>query len=120
MSPPPLFVLLFLLRRRNADRQIYRSALVADMGEEDTVKVDQNSFDGGEEDSLLRNPHSSLLPPPPQHLSSKVLTLPTVLTLGRVAAVPILVASTFDCFGSPDYGFFDSQFWLESLSLFGV
>lgn len=36
-------------------------------------------------------------PPPPQS-SSKVLTLPTVLTLGRVAAVPLLVASTLFLF----------------------
>lgn len=69
------------------------------MGEEDAVTVDQNSYGGGK-DSLLRNRLSSPLPPPP-HLSSKVLTLPTVLTLGRVAAVPILVASTFSFFGSP-------------------
>ncbi|EOA25129.1 hypothetical protein CARUB_v10018438mg [Capsella rubella] len=68
------------------------------MGEEDTVNVDQNSFAGGKEDSLLRNRHSSPLPPRPQQLSSKVLTLPTVLTLGRVAAVPILVATFYvDC-----------------------
>ncbi|WZZ81782.1 hypothetical protein YC2023_102354 [Brassica napus] len=61
----------------------------ADMGEEeDSVTVDQNSCDGAD---------SSTLPPPP-HLSSKVLTLPTVLTLGRVAAVPILVATFYvDC-----------------------
>ncbi|RID47149.1 hypothetical protein BRARA_I03768 [Brassica rapa] len=56
--------------------------------EEDSVTVDQNSCDGAD---------SSTLPPPPQ-LSSKVLTLPTVLTLGRVAAVPILVATFYvDC-----------------------
>lgn len=55
------------------------------MGEDDAVMVAQNSCDGED---------SSPSPPPP-HLSSKVLTLPTVLTLGRVAAVPILVASTF-------------------------
>lgn len=59
--------------------------------EEDAVSLDQNSSGGGEDSSLRRNCHSSPLPP---HLSSKVLTLPTVLTLGRVAAVPILVAST--------------------------
>ena len=47
------------------------------MGEEDAAELDQNSYNGGED-------------------SSKVLTLPTVLTLGRVAAVPILVASTFN------------------------
>lgn len=34
--------------------------------------------------------------PPPQHCQpSKFLTLPTILTLGRVAAVPLLVSSTF-------------------------
>ncbi|AEE79330.1 CDP-diacylglycerol--glycerol-3-phosphate 3-phosphatidyltransferase 2 [Arabidopsis thaliana] len=66
------------------------------MGEEDTATVDQNSFGGGK-DSLLRNRHSSPLPSPTQ-LSSKVITLPTVLTLGRVAAVPILVATFYvDC-----------------------
>ncbi|ESQ44952.1 hypothetical protein EUTSA_v10010682mg [Eutrema salsugineum] len=66
------------------------------MGEEDAVAVDQDRFGGGE-DSLLRHRHSSPLTPP-QHLSSKVITLPTVLTLGRVAAVPILVATFYvDC-----------------------
>lgn len=80
------------------------------MGEEDTVTVDQNSFGGGK-DSLLRKRHSAPLPSPTQ-LSSKVITLPTVLTLGRVAAVPILVASTFAFFC---LWFFDSEFWLESL-----
>ncbi|KAL0805509.1 hypothetical protein Bca101_098000 [Brassica carinata] len=59
------------------------------MGQEDAATVDQNGCNGGE-DSSLHNPT-------PQ-LSSKVLTLPTVLTLGRVAAVPILVASFYvDC-----------------------
>ncbi|CAH8267710.1 unnamed protein product [Arabidopsis lyrata] len=33
--------------------------------------------------------------PPPSQSSSKVLTLPTVLTLGRVAAVPLLVATFY-------------------------
>ncbi|CAF2111865.1 hypothetical protein Bca4012_095287 [Brassica carinata] len=48
--------------------------------EEDSVTVDQNSCDGADSSS------------------SKVLTLPTVLTLGRVAAVPILVATFYvDC-----------------------
>ncbi|KAF8080312.1 hypothetical protein N665_0957s0012 [Sinapis alba] len=52
-----------------------RSAL---MSQDDAVTADENSS-----------------PPSPQHQSSsKVLTLPTVLTLGRVAAVPLLV-STF-------------------------
>lgn len=41
----------------------------------------------------------SNLPPQPQQEQpeepSKLLTLPTILTLGRVAAVPLLVASTF-------------------------
>ncbi|KAG2328954.1 hypothetical protein Bca4012_021433 [Brassica carinata] len=61
------------------------------MGQDDAVTVDQNSCDG--EDSSPSPPH-----PPPPHPSSKVLTLPTVLTLGRVAAVPILVATFYvDC-----------------------
>ncbi|KAG2324973.1 hypothetical protein Bca52824_007701 [Brassica carinata] len=58
------------------------------MGEEDAATVDHNNYNGS-----LRNNHH----PSPQ-LSSKVLTLPTVLTLGRVAAVPILVATFYvDC-----------------------
>ncbi|CAN6934797.1 unnamed protein product [Brassica oleracea] len=61
------------------------------MGEEDALTVDQNSYNGGEA-SYLRNNN------PSPHLSSKGLTLPTVLTLGRVAAVPILVATFYvDC-----------------------
>lgn len=40
--------------------------------------------------------------------SSKILTLPTVLTIGRVAAVPLLVASTLLCL------FLDSNLSLES------
>ncbi|CAH8389684.1 unnamed protein product [Eruca vesicaria subsp. sativa] len=56
--------------------------------EEDAATVDQRNCDGyGVDDS-------STLP----SLSSRVLTLPTVLTLGRVAAVPILVATFYvDC-----------------------
>ncbi|KAL3520665.1 hypothetical protein ACH5RR_018814 [Cinchona calisaya] len=34
-------------------------------------------------------------PPPPPSNSSKLLTLPTVLTIGRVAAVPLLVATFY-------------------------
>jgi len=53
----------------------------------------RNSFSGhGQLDS---DDNSS---PPPSQSSSKVLTLPTVLTLGRVAAVPLLVASTLLCY----------------------
>lgn len=33
-------------------------------------------------------------PPPSQHQSAKLLTLPTILTFGRVAAVPLIVGST--------------------------
>lgn len=36
--------------------------------------------------------------PPPASSSSKLLTLPTILTLGRVAAVPLLVGSMSDFF----------------------
>ena len=59
--------------------------------------------------------------PPPVSSSSKLLTLPTVLTLGRVAAVPLLIGSMsgfkcrnlfffffFFCFG---VFFFFSFFW---------
>ncbi|CAA7052005.1 unnamed protein product [Microthlaspi erraticum] len=65
-----------------------RSGLVSGMGQDDAVTADRNSFNGhgqlhGDDDS-----------PPPQS-SSKVLTLPTVLTLGRVAAVPLLVATFY-------------------------
>ncbi|WZZ66244.1 hypothetical protein YC2023_077614 [Brassica napus] len=55
------------------------------MGEEDALTVDQNSYNGGEA-SYLRNNN------PSPHLSSKGLTLPTVLTLGRVAALSTLIA----------------------------
>ncbi|KFK34751.1 hypothetical protein AALP_AA5G188400 [Arabis alpina] len=67
------------------------------MGEEEAVTVDQSSGKG--KDSLLRRNRRSSSPlPTPTQLSSKVLTLPTVLTLGRVAAVPILVATFYiDC-----------------------
>lgn len=34
-------------------------------------------------------------PPPPPSKSEKLLTLPTILTIGRVAAVPLLVSSKF-------------------------
>lgn len=34
----------------------------------------------------------------PRHQSTKLLTLPTILTIGRVAAVPILVCSKFRLF----------------------
>lgn len=64
-----------------------RSGLVPGMGQDDAVIADRNSFSGH---GQLDDDDDS---PPPQS-SSKVLTLPTVLTLGRVAAVPLLVAST--------------------------
>ncbi|VVB02690.1 unnamed protein product [Arabis nemorensis] len=66
-----------------------RSSLVSGMGQDHAVTANRNSFngqsqlDGGEDSS-----------PPPQS-SSKLLTLPTVLTLGRVAAVPLLVATFY-------------------------
>ncbi|CAN8268074.1 unnamed protein product [Cochlearia groenlandica] len=66
------------------------------MGEEDAVTVvDRNSISGEEEDSFLRDRRSSPSSSSSQ-LSSRVITLPTVLTLGRVAAVPIIV-TTFYC-----------------------
>lgn len=34
----------------------------------------------------------------PRHQSTKLLTLPTILTIGRVAAVPLLVCSKFRFF----------------------
>ncbi|XP_010534442.1 PREDICTED: CDP-diacylglycerol--glycerol-3-phosphate 3-phosphatidyltransferase 2-like [Tarenaya hassleriana] len=84
------------------------SGLVADMGQDDAVTADQNGFrhghlrgcGNGGDDSLLRQSHSpSHQPPTPS--SSKLLTLPTVLTLGRVAAVPLLVATFYvdSCLG---------------------
>ncbi|KAJ0262354.1 CDP-diacylglycerol--glycerol-3-phosphate 3-phosphatidyltransferase 2 [Hirschfeldia incana] len=51
-------------------------------GQEDA----QNSFSGHDGD---------LNSSPPQQPSSKVLTLPTVLTIARVAAVPLLVATFY-------------------------
>ncbi|CAN8279360.1 unnamed protein product [Cochlearia groenlandica] len=64
--------------------------------EEETGTADQNRFAGG--DDYLRRSPISPPSPPPQKLSSSVITLPTVLTLGRVAAVPILVATFYvDC-----------------------
>ncbi|ESQ52608.1 hypothetical protein EUTSA_v10016968mg [Eutrema salsugineum] len=65
-----------------------RSGLVSGMGQDDAVTADRNSFSGHGE--LDDEDNSS----PPQS-SSKVLTLPTVLTLGRVAAVPLLVATFY-------------------------
>lgn len=59
-------------------------------GQDDAFTAAQNSFNGHNHDD--GNENSS--PPQP---SSKVLTLPTVLTIARVAAVPLLVASTFIC-----------------------
>ncbi|KAG7574188.1 CDP-alcohol phosphatidyltransferase [Arabidopsis suecica] len=50
----------------------------------------RNSFSG--HGQLDGDDNSS---PPPSQSSSKVLTLPTVLTLGRVAAVPLLVATFY-------------------------
>lgn len=44
------------------------------------------------EDDLRREKAS---PPPPPSKSEKLLTLPTILTIGRVAAVPLLVSSKF-------------------------
>lgn len=50
--------------------------------------------DGSENEVLLQKER---VPPSVQdsQLQSKLLTLPTILTLGRVAAVPLLVASMF-------------------------
>ena len=58
------------------------SCLMADMGSENHK---------GHEwfDSKLYPDHN------PPHQSTKLLTLPTILTLGRVAAVPLLISSTF-------------------------
>ncbi|KAG2730061.1 hypothetical protein I3843_01G270700 [Carya illinoinensis] len=59
------------------------SGIVADMGAE---SKDPND--------LLQSPSSMQNQRPQQQQSSKLLTLPTILTLGRVAAVPLLI-STF-------------------------
>ncbi|KAF2581921.1 hypothetical protein F2Q68_00001686 [Brassica cretica] len=53
-------------------------------GQDDAFTAAQNSFNGHNHDD--GNENSS--PPQP---SSKVLTLPTVLTIARVAAVPLLL-----------------------------
>lgn len=64
-----------------------RSGFVTEMGS------DLKDRDGSQNEALLQKKR---LPPSvedsQQH--SKLLTLPTILTLGRVAAVPLLVAST--------------------------
>ncbi|KAJ4869320.1 hypothetical protein Rs2_49132 [Raphanus sativus] len=57
-------------------------------GQEDAVTAAQNSFNG--HSHLDGDDNSS-----PQQPSSKVLTLPTVLTIARVAAVPLLVATFY-------------------------
>ncbi|CAF1700708.1 BnaC03g22010D [Brassica napus] len=57
-------------------------------GQDDAFTAAQNSFNGHNHDD--GNENSS--PPQP---SSKVLTLPTVLTIARVAAVPLLVATFY-------------------------
>ncbi|KAL6123801.1 hypothetical protein ACLB2K_076318 [Fragaria x ananassa] len=64
------------------------SGLMADMGSEN--HKGHEWFDS----KLYPDHHHDRSPPPPPHQSTKLLTLPTILTLGRVAAVPLLI-STF-------------------------
>ena len=59
------------------------SGLVADMGSES--KKDHHD--------LVQSPSSMQNQQKRQHQPPKLLTLPTILTLGRVAAVPVLVSS---------------------------
>ncbi|XP_042953352.1 CDP-diacylglycerol--glycerol-3-phosphate 3-phosphatidyltransferase 2 isoform X2 [Carya illinoinensis] len=61
------------------------SGIVADMGAE---SKDPND--------LLQSPSSMQNQRPQQQQSSKLLTLPTILTLGRVAAVPLLISNWLD------------------------
>ncbi|XP_050385934.1 CDP-diacylglycerol--glycerol-3-phosphate 3-phosphatidyltransferase 2 [Argentina anserina] len=72
------------------------SGVMADMGSLNHKGHDW--FDGrlhpDKSDGLLSSNHNQSSSPPPPHQSSKLLTLPTILTLGRVAAVPLLI-STF-------------------------
>lgn len=44
-------------------------------------------------ENAVKSPETA--PPPPRLQTSKLLTLPTILTLGRVAAVPLFVSCTF-------------------------
>jgi CDP-diacylglycerol--glycerol-3-phosphate 3-phosphatidyltransferase len=64
------------------------SGFVSDMGAENKIDGD---VDWHKNDRQNQPPSVS---PSMQNHDSKLLTLPTILTLGRVAAVPLLVAST--------------------------
>ncbi|CAN8287192.1 unnamed protein product [Cochlearia groenlandica] len=73
-----------------------RSGLVSSLGQDDAVTADRNSFNGHNQLSNDGDGDGGNNYPPriPQSYS-KVMTLPTVLTLGRVAAVPLLVATFY-------------------------
>lgn len=71
---------------------------MADMGSEDQSHSNNHEwFDSQfypDKDELLSPIQNHHQPPP--HQSPKLLTLPTILTLGRVAAVPLLISSMFN------------------------
>lgn len=74
------------------------AGLMADMGSEDQSHSNNHEwFDSQfhpDKDELLSPMQNHHQPPP--HQSPKLLTLPTILTLGRVAAVPLLISSMFN------------------------
>lgn len=65
------------------------SGIVADMGSENE-KAANNDWYYNQQPSSSSSPSMQQQP-----ASSKLLTLPTILTLGRVAAVPLLICSMF-------------------------
>lgn len=81
------------------------SGILADMGSENNNNKDEQWLDNDCSPDSALPPHNhrqdhrkktAVAPPqPPHHQSTKLLTLPTILTIGRVAAVPLLVCSTF-------------------------
>ncbi|XP_061997322.1 CDP-diacylglycerol--glycerol-3-phosphate 3-phosphatidyltransferase 2 [Rosa rugosa] len=69
--------------------------LMADMGSQN--HKGHEWFDSklyADKDGLLSPNHDDQSTPPP-HQSPKLLTLPTILTLGRVAAVPVLITTFY-------------------------
>lgn len=81
LSPPSSVSSSSSAKRHHSSSSEDRGALSADMASENKGHQDLNG----------KEANHDLKPP----VSSKFLTLPTVLTLGRVAAVPLLIASTF-------------------------
>ncbi|XP_050209478.1 CDP-diacylglycerol--glycerol-3-phosphate 3-phosphatidyltransferase 2-like [Mercurialis annua] len=72
------------------------SGLVADMGSENKIH-DADWYQSNDNDKNNNNSHlnGQKCPPHKQDSSSKFLTLPTILTLGRVAAVPLLICTFY-------------------------